>query len=76
MDVPWTIAEMSLEQAEAAYRSYRSRRNPSTADMRREADLARHIARLDAEQRNAGPIAIAEAVAQMRVEIAARKGVR
>lgn len=76
MDAPWTIAEMSLEQAKAAYQAYRARRNPSTADLRREADLARHIERLEAEQRKTGPIAIAEPVAQMRAEIAARKGAR
>ena len=66
MDAPWTIAEMTLEQAEAAYRSYRSRRNPSTTDLRRETDLASRIARLRAEQAKTGPIPIAEPVAGVR----------
>jgi len=83
VNAPWTIAEMSLEQAKAAYRSYRARRNPSTADLRREADLARHIERLEAEQQKRSwrgtsngskPLAIAGPIAQMRAEIAARKG--
>jgi hypothetical protein len=65
MSTPWAIAEMTLDQAETEYARYRARSNPSTADLRRESELCRHIEQLRAEDRRHRPIDFAP-VAQMR----------
>ena len=71
---PWNPADMSLREARDEMRRLRQNRCPSTADLRRENDVAQRIRELEAVELRCRPLIDPTKVAAMRAQLAALGG--